>query len=66
MGYEERVGEKISLMGPRVDERLALWQAITESFKDDGADGVKDELAGRMNKIRKKCSVVLEKLEAMV
>lgn len=66
MGYEERVQEKISLMGQRADERLALWQAITESFEKDGADGVEDELAGRMNEIHKKCSAVLDKLEAML
>lgn len=66
MGYEDKIAEKISSMGQRVDERLALWQAITESFEEDGADGVKDELAGRMNEIRNKCSAVLERLKGML
>lgn len=66
MGYKEQVAEKISLMGQRVDERLALWQAVADSFQDDGGDGVKDELAGRMNEIRKKFKDVLGKLDEKV
>ena len=66
MGYEERVPEKIRLMGQRVDERLALWQAITESFEPEGAEGIEDELAGRMKDIQKKVEAVLAKLEDML
>ena len=66
MGHEDRIPEKISSMGQRADERLALWQAITESFEGGGADGVEHELARRMVSIRKKFDAVLAKLEDML
>lgn len=66
MGFEDRIPEKIEAMGQRVDERLALWQAITESFEAEGAEGVEEELAGRINDIRKRSNAVLDKLKAML
>ncbi len=66
MGFEDRIPEKIEAMGQRVDERLALWQAITEAFEAEGAEGVEDDLAGRMNDIRKRANAVLGKLKAML
>jgi hypothetical protein len=66
MGYEDRVPEKIKSMGQRADERVALWQAIAEAFETEGAEGVEDELAGRMNDIHKKFNAVLDKLKAML
>ena len=66
MGFEDRIPEKIGDTGQRVDERLALWQAITESFETEGAEGVEEELAGRINDIRKRANAVLGKLKAML
>lgn len=66
MRFEDRIPEKIEALEQRVDERLALWQAITESFEAEGAEGVEDELAGRMNDIHKKFNDVLDKLKAML
>jgi len=66
MGHEDRIPEKISSMGQRADERLALWQAMTESFERAGADGVEYELARRMASIRNKFEAVLAKLEDML
>ncbi len=66
MGYEDRIRGKIGAMGQSAEERLALWQAITESFEAEGAEGVEDELAKRMNEIHNKFSAVLDKLEAML
>jgi len=66
MSHKDRVPEKISSMGQHADERLALWQAITESFEKEGADGVEYELARRMASIRNKFKAVLAKLEDML
>ncbi len=66
MGFEDRIPEKIEAMGQRVDERLALWQAITESFEAEGAEGVEEELASRINDIRNRSNAVLDKLKAML
>ena len=66
MGFEDRIPEKIEAIGQRVDERLALWQAITKSFEAEGAEGLEEELAGRMNDIHKKFNDVLDKLKAML
>ncbi len=66
MGYEDRIRGKIGAMGQSAEERLALWQAITESFEAEGAEGVEDELTRRMASIRNKFDAVLAKLEDML
>ncbi len=66
MGYEDRVWEKISSLGHRRDERLALWQSLSGAFQAQGADGVKVELLKRMDDIRGRFRRVLEKLEGML
>ena len=66
MAYKERIQEKINGMGQRTAERIALWHAITESFEREGADGVEDELAGRMNSIETRFDTALAKLDDML
>lgn len=63
MGYEDRIPEKICSMGQRTDERLALWQAIADSFEKEG---VEEELARRMKEIHNRFSAALAKLEDML
>ena len=66
MAYKDRVQDKIKGMGQRTAERIALWQAISESFQTNGAEGIGDELVRRMKEVRDKFNAALAKLEAML
>ena len=65
MGYREQVLEKINAMEHRADKRRSLWQTLINSFEQEGADGVANELAGRIGKVQEKFDTLLEKLEEM-
>ena len=66
MGYKESIPRKISALGSRVDDRLALWQAIAQAFESDGAEGVAEELKKRMENTGERFNAALAKLEAML
>ena len=65
MGYSEKVLEKINAMEQRSDERKSLWQSIIQSFEQEGADGVANELAGLIGKAQGRFDALLEKLDEM-
>ena len=63
MGYKDTIRSKISAMGQRESERLALWQVIAESFEADGPDGLENQLSRRMSDIRHRFDALLARLE---
>ncbi|MBT9147121.1 MAG: hypothetical protein DDT32_00873 [Syntrophomonadaceae bacterium] len=65
MGYREKVLDKINAMEHRADEMRFLWQTLINSFEEEGADGVANELAGQIGKVRERFDTLLEKLEEM-
>jgi len=65
MGYSEKVLEKINAMEQRSDERKSLWQSIIQSFEQEGADGVANELTGLMGKIQERFDALLQKLDEL-
>ena len=66
MSYSEKVLDKINAMKQRPDERKSLWQGIIQSFEQEGAEGVANELAVEMDEFREKFDVLLAKLNAML
>lgn len=62
MGYNEKVLDKITVIGQRANERKALWYTISDRFKEEGAEGVANELARQMDEIREKFDALLAKL----
>jgi hypothetical protein len=66
MGYSEKVLEKINAMEQRSDERKSLWRSIIQSFEQEGADGVANELAGLMGKSQERFDALLQKLDELV
>ena len=65
MGYREKLLDKINAMEHRADERRSLWQTLMNSFEQEGADGVANELARRIGKVQERFDTLLEKLEEM-
>lgn len=63
MGYREKLLDKINAMEHRADERRSLWQPLINSFEQEGADGIANELAGRIGKVQERFDTLLEKLE---
>ncbi len=66
MGYREKVLDKINAMEQRRDERRSLWQTLMNSFEQEGADGVANELAGQIRKVQERIDTSLKKLEEML
>ena len=66
MAHSEKVLGKINAMEQRCDERRTLWQAVTESFVKEGADGITMELAKQMGAIQDRFDMALGKLDAML
>ena len=66
MGYREKLLDKINAMEHRADERRSLWQTLMNSFEQEGADGVANELAGQIGKVQERFDTLLEKLEEML
>ena len=65
MGYREKLLDKINAMEHRADERRSLWQTLMNSFEQEGADGVANELARQIGKVQERFDTLLEKLEEM-
>ena len=65
MSYSVKLLDKINAMEHRADERRSLWQALMNSFEQEGADGVANELTGRIGKVQERFDTLLEKLEEM-
>ncbi len=66
MGYREKVLDKINAMEQRGDERRPLWQTLINSFEQEGADGIANELAERIRKVQERIDTSLKKLEEML
>lgn len=66
MGYNERVPDKIAVIEQRANEKRALWHTISDSFGEEGAEGVTNKLAGQMDEIQEKFDALLAKLNKML
>ena len=66
MVYNERITDKINAEKHRKDERRVLWEEVSESFEAEGADGVVNQLSGRITDIKDKLDAVLSELEEML
>jgi len=66
MGCNEKVLDKITVMEQRADERKALWHTISDSFKEEGAEGVANELTRQMREIQERFDALLAKLNDML
>ena len=66
MVYSERVTDKINTEKHRKDERRVLWEEVSESIEAEGADGVVNQLSGRIADVKDKFDAALSKLEEML
>ena len=66
MGYNENILSKIAIMEQRAKERKALWHTISDSFEEEGAEGVTNALTAEMDEFREKSDTLLAKLNDML
>ena len=66
MGYNENVLNKIAIMEQRANERTALWHTIWDCSREEGAEGVANELARQIGEIRGEFDALLAKLNDML
>lgn len=66
MSCNEKVLDKIAVMEQRANERRALWHTIWDCSREEGAEGVANELAGQMGEIQEKSDALLAKLNDML
>jgi len=66
MCYYDKVMEKLKGSEHRAEERVALWQAVSESYEEEGTDGIVTCLSGRMDKIGSEFDALLRELNAQL
>jgi len=66
MGYKETVRGKLNECEQRAAERHALWRSIEDSFENEGAEGMANELKRQMAHLEKKFDTALANLASML
>ena len=66
MGCNEKVLDKIAVMEQRANERTALLHTIWDCSREEGSEGVANELARQIGEIRGKFNALLAKLNDML
>lgn len=66
MNYKKKVQEKLIGSTERTEERIELWQKISEAYEKGGADQAKSSIAEMASKLKSDFEEVIVSLNKML